>query len=199
MRPEELPLRPRSGRRRRPSTRLTTKKALMTSIHQGWFRRSGRGSRASLDLDAVRSRPCACSSAMRTTPAWSRRLTRARSSRLVPFDPDRRRSSPVAICAGLGVLPGELDLGGGALELELLDPLDGGAGEERPVADEREARAAWLGGGGDELRPSTGSARLAAGSSACSAGRSSAHGETATPKRSPSRAKNSSSSRRPAG
>ena len=56
----------------------------------------------------------------------SLRLTRARSSRELPFDPtdDEVASSRVA---GLGVLPGELDLGGGALELELIDPLDGGA------------------------------------------------------------------------
>ena len=47
--------------------------------------------------------------------------------------------------AALRVVVGELDLGCGALELELGDPLDGRAGEERPVAEQAERSEEVLG------------------------------------------------------
>ena len=45
----------------------------------------------------------------------------------------------------VGVLRGQLDLGCGALELELGDALDGGSGEQRPVAEQLERTGGRLG------------------------------------------------------
>ena len=66
-----------------------------------------------------------------------RRLTRARSSRDVPFEATTT-ASPVCDVACAGVFEGKLDLGVGALERELRDALDGCAAEEGAVAHERE-------------------------------------------------------------
>src|ERR671915_2231206 len=114
-----------------PRTRLTTRSALMTSIHQGSFNCSGMRHLDALvqSLRVLLFDPhhTGQEAAVDTGGERVRRAVRADANRLAG------RDAPLA-----GIRRRELDLGQRALELELRDALHRLAAEEPAVADDLE-------------------------------------------------------------